>query len=64
MDAMGFRDTFAHVVDDRVIIVWARERQWWTQHSMGEEAMNEPTLDTLTHRLDRLEPHYGVEERQ
>jgi len=25
-----------------------------------EEAMTEPTLNTLTHRLDRLERRFGV----
>ncbi len=37
MDAMGFRETFADVIDDRVSIVWARERQWWTQHQWGKK---------------------------
>ncbi len=27
MDAMGFRDTFADVLDDRLSIVWGRA--WW-----------------------------------
>ena len=40
------------MIQDTASIVWGKARKWWT---LEDGAMTEPTPDTLTQRLDRLE---------